>query len=145
LSSDYPIDINDVEVTDAELADLEQACELEITNFTFYKALGEKGNRNELLPSAFRALGRVEEEHLSDFSKLMQKPAPTEPKNPLPINPDWGMNIEQSKVDEIKASAFYAEAAARATTPRVKQVFTALSEVEADHIEIDDYLASVAR
>jgi len=145
LSSEYPEDVNDVEITEAERADLEAACQLEITNLTFYKELGEVGDRDDLLPNAFRALARVEEEHLSDFSKLLKTPAPTKPDNPLTVKDSWVANIEQSHVDEVKASTFYQEAAARATTPRVKQIFTALSEVEADHIAIDDYMKAFAQ
>jgi len=140
----FPSNINDVQITDAERADLEYACELEITNEVFYNAVGAMGNHNDLLPSAFRALAKVEREHLSIFGKLLKAPAPTAPTNPIKVRDTWTANIAQSKEDEEIASKFYREAAKRATTPRVKEVFTALAEVEEDHISIDKYLKSIA-
>jgi len=144
LTTAFPPNINDVQITDAERADLEYACELEITNETFYSAVGVMGNHNNLLPSAFRALAKVEREHLSIFGKLLKTPVPTEPTNPIEVQDAWTANIAQSKKDEEVASTFYREAAQRATTPRVKEVFTALAEVEEDHIDIDNYLATIA-
>jgi len=139
----YPSDINNVEITDEERADLEYASDVEITNATLYKTLGEMGDRNTLIPSAYRALKKVELEHLGIFSKLLKKPAPTEPIKPLTPQDDWAANIALSHRREQEASAFYREAAERATTPRVKQVFTAIAEVEADHIAIDEYLQTL--
>jgi len=143
-SSDYPTNINGVQITDAERADLEYACELEISNLTFYKALGEMGDRNSLIPSAYRALGKVEREHLSIFGKLLKTPVPNEPKEALSLQDGWKANIELSRQHEKVAAEFYHEAAQRATTPRVKTVLTAIAEVEQDHIAIDKYLKSVA-
>jgi rubrerythrin len=140
----YPSDINDVEITDSERADLEYACEVEITNATLYKALGELGDRNSLLPSAYRALKKVELEHLGIFSKLLKRPALTEPVEPLTMQDNWPANIALSHKREEEATKFYQEAAARATTPRIKTVFTSIAEVEADHIAVDEYLQSVA-
>lgn len=143
-TADYSPDMNTVDLTDSERADLEYACELEITNKTFYDACGALGRHNDALPSAFRALSKVEHEHLSIFGKLLRTEVPQAPKNPLPVSEDWAVNIAQSKKDEETASSFYIEAAARATNPRVKDVFTALAEVEADHIDIDAFMKGLA-
>jgi len=143
-ASDFPPDINDIQVTDIERADLLHACQLEITNETFYNAVGAMGNHNDLLPSAFRALAKVEREHLSIFGKLLKAPTPTVPTNPIRAQDSWVANIAQSKKDEGIASTFYRDAAKRAITPRVKEVFTALAEVEEDHIDIDNYLTTIA-
>ena len=145
LATCYPTDINDVDLTDLERADLEYASEVEITNATLYKALGEMGDRNCLLPSAYRALKKVELEHLSIFGKLLKTPVPTEPKEPLTVQDSWAANVALSHERETAATAFYREAAARATTPRVKQVFEAIAQVEADHIAIDEYLQTLAK
>ncbi|MCL2870991.1 MAG: hypothetical protein FWE26_05130 [Coriobacteriia bacterium] len=143
-SSNFPLRVNDVQITESERADLEYACDLEVTNLTLYKALGEMGDRNGLIPSAYRALGKIEHEHLSVFGKLLKVPVPTEPKQALTVQDNWTANIELSHQHEEIAAQFYREAAERATTPRVKIVFTAIAEVEEDHIAIDNYLKSVA-
>lgn len=142
LSSEYSPDINDVAVTDAEKADLIEAANLELTVSTFYNDLGEVGNRFELTPAAFRALARTEVEHLGVFSHLAGVDAPTTVQNRLKVQDTWEDNVALSTDHEKKVTKFYAEAAARATTPRVKEVFTAISEVERDHLDVDDYLYS---
>jgi len=144
-TADFPKgDINDVPITDSERVDLQYAAELEITNKTFYVGLGSKGEHSALLSSAFRALAKVENEHLSIFGKLLKAKVPNAPSHPIPVDEKWADNIMQSNKDEVIASTFYREAAERATTPRVKEVFTALAEVEEDHIAIDDFLMTQA-
>ena len=143
-TNDFSPHINDVSLTDQERADLRHACKLEITNETFYSTVGAMGKHNDALPSAFRALAKVEREHLSLFGKLLQESVPTVPKNPLPVSDNWIENINQSHKDEAIAASFYREAAARASSSRIKDVFTALAEVEEDHIDIDAFLKKIA-
>jgi rubrerythrin len=137
--------MNDVELTDVERTDLEAAVEIEITNLTFYKQLGEFGDRNLLLPSAYRALAKVENEHLGVFCKLLKIDKPASPKAPLQMTDSWVKNIELSHGRECDAVALYAKFAARATHPRVKMVFEAISAVESDHVVIDEYLERIAQ
>ena len=46
-------------------------------------------------------------------------------------------NVKESLERETKATRFYADSAAVAADPRVKEVFGALTLVEADHIQLD--------
>ena len=144
-SKDYPLDIQECTPTEAECKDLETAMDIEITNLTFYRQLGKLGDTRALIPSAYRALAKIETEHLIVFAKALGTTAPTEPANPLTVQDSFAANIAASHKREEEASAFYAEAAARATTPRIKQIFTAISAVEADHMEIDNFLLEVAK
>jgi rubrerythrin len=140
----YPTDINDVEVTEAERADLLRGCELEIENATLYTLMGKKGEHNALLPSAYRAFAKVEREHLEVFGKLLKIDPPNAPKNPVALGETWNEDIALSDSQEHEARDFYQQAADRATTPRVRQVFLAISEVENDHIIVDSYLKTLA-
>ncbi|MDR1775749.1 MAG: hypothetical protein LBS17_04845 [Actinomycetes bacterium] len=133
----YPPDINDVEITDAERADLEHACELEITNAQLYNAMGRIGDRREMLPSAYRAFAKVEKEHLEVFCKLLKREPDGRQNELRDITDDWKANITLSNREEEGARDFYREAGNRATTARVRQCFLAIADVEEDHAEID--------
>ncbi|MDR1413229.1 MAG: hypothetical protein LBJ07_04800 [Actinomycetes bacterium] len=140
----YPLDINEVEVTDAERADIVQAMEMEIENATLYALMGAKGNHNDLLPSAYRAFKKVEMEHLEVFAKLLKVEPPSQPEHPVALGETWSDDIALSDSQEHGARDFYRVAGDRATTPRVRQVFLAISEVENDHIIVDAYLKTLA-
>jgi rubrerythrin len=143
-SDAYPVAINDVEITDAERADLLHACELELENATLYTAMGKKGDHNALLPSAYRAFAKVEREHLEVCEKILKTEGPSEPAHPVVLGATWAEDIAESDAQEHEARDFYREAGDRATTPRVRQVFLAISEVENDHIVADAYLKTLA-
>lgn len=136
LSVEYPPNINEVKLTKTEKADLLHSVELELYNTRFYVAMG-KQDHDSMLASAYRALAKVEREHLIVFSKLLKQPVPAELSDPLDIPEDWCANIEASSAQEIEARDFYREAAGRAVDPRVRQVFFAIADVEADHISVD--------
>lgn len=138
ITVNYPTDINDITLTDQERDDLLHASQLEYTNATFYGDLG-KINPPSPLASLYRHLAKIEKEHLVVFSKLLQRPVEDldfERDVVLPRE-DWDENIALSTQQEIDARDFYELAASRATSPRVAQVFTAIAQVEATHIEVD--------
>jgi rubrerythrin len=54
----------------------------------------------------------------------------------------WGADIEESRRREVRASGLYADFAERATSPRLREVWGAVSDVEADHIALDDLAKS---
>ena len=135
-AAEYPRDINDVQLTEVERADLETAVELERGNTRFY--LGMSGHKdNDALSSAYKRLSRVESEHCSLFCKLLKRAKPEDIATPAETTGSWMGDIEESMRREQKASALYAEFMGRATSERVREVFEAVSAVEADHIELD--------
>lgn len=133
---DYPMDINDVELTEAERADLDTAIALELSNSRFYFAMAQRKD-NAPLASAYKRLGNVEAEHCELFCKLAKVPKPADLKEPGDELGTWDADIEESLRREKRASALYAEFAERATNPRLKEVWPAVSAVEADHIVLD--------
>lgn len=142
LTGDFDEHVNEIDPTPAERADLATAIELERSNARFYRALGT--HRDDMkLASAYKRLANVEAEHCSVFSKLAGVPKPADLLDPAEAPADWCVNIADSLAREQHASAFYAEASARATTPRIAEVLAAVSAVEADHIVLDGVAAKM--
>lgn len=142
-TSEYPEDINDIQLTEVERADIEQAIELERGNARFYMAMAAHRD-NMKLSSAYKRLAKIEAEHASVFCKLGKVAKPSDLLEPSEASDDWCANIEDSIAREQRASRFYAEFAGRATSERLKEVFAAISEIEDDHIELDNVAKGVA-
>lgn len=142
-TAEFPAGINDVEITQQERADLEHAVGLETRNAAYYAGM-KKRDKDSLLSSAYARLSKIEAEHCEVFCKLLQVDPPADLGDPSAIGADWCEDIAFSLAAENEAADFYAEAAARATTPRIKQVFEAVSDVERDHIVLDGETARIA-
>lgn len=136
-TADYPEDINDVQVTEVERADLETSIALELSNTRFYLAMAARKD-NKKLASAYKRLARIEAEHCSVFCKIAKVAKPAELTEPGEELGSWDADIDESRAREEKASALYAEFSGRATSPRLVEVWKAVSAVEADHIALDE-------
>lgn len=136
-ANQYPDDINNVQLTESERADLEKAVEIETANARFYIAMSAHHD-NSALSSAYKRLSRIEAEHCSVFCKLLKVAKPEDLTVAGEASDDWCENIDESLARERFAKAFYAEVVERATSPRIVEVFAAVSEVEADHIALDE-------
>jgi rubrerythrin len=143
-TTEYPTDINDIQPTETERADLEASIELETANTRFYLAMGTH-KENAPLSSAYKRLAKIEAEHCELFCKLAGVPEPADLMTPLEATTgSWKTDIEESLAREQRASKLYAEFAARATSPRLREVWEAVSAVEADHIDLDNVALSLA-
>lgn len=134
---EYPADINDVQLTETERADLESSIEIERSNTRFYLGMAERKD-NDTLRSAYKRLAKVEAEHCSLFCKLLRVPKPADLMEPGETTGAWKTDIEESLVRENNAATLYATFAGRATSERLIEVWTAVSAVEADHISLDE-------
>jgi len=135
-TADYPEDINHIQPTEVERRDLESSIELELSNTRFYLAMAQRCD-NPKLASAYKRLAAVESEHCSLFCKLAGQPKPADLREPGDELGSWEADIEESLRREQRASSLYAEFSARATSPRLLEVWKAVSIVEADHIVLD--------
>lgn len=135
--TEYPSDINAISPTETERADLETSIQLERANTRFYLGMAERKD-NDTLRSAYKRLARVEAEHCSLFCKLAGVGKPDDLTEPGETTGSWLSDIEESLSRENRATALYAAFAARATTERLRDVWTAISAVEADHITLDE-------
>ncbi len=135
-TTEFPSGINDVQPTESELADLNASIELERANTRFYLGMALR-KENEALSSGYKRLAKVEAEHCGIFCKLAKVAKPADLMEPGETSGDWKTDIEESLGREKRASSLYDEFAARATGERLKEVWEAISAVEADHIELD--------
>jgi rubrerythrin len=136
LTQEYPEDVNQVQLTEVERADLETSVELETSNTRFYLAMAARKD-NPKLSSAYKRLAKIEAEHCSLFCKLGGMPKPADLLEPGEELGSWPSDIDESLRRETRASALYADFAARATSPRLMEVWQAISRVETTHIELD--------
>jgi len=134
---DYPEDINAVKPSGTECADLDTSIEVERSNTRLYLAMSRRAD-NPGLASTYKRLAAVEAEHCSLFCKLAGVPKPADIREPGEELGSWSSDIDESARREHRASGLYTEFAARATSPRLVEVWTAVSAVETDHIDLDD-------
>lgn len=143
-STEYPADINDVQLTEVERADLEAAIDVERSNTRFYLGMS-KHKSEDVLSSAYKRLAKIEAEHCELFCKLAGVDEPDDLSVPMEVPTDWCLNIADSLEREKHASSLYETFAARATNERIREVFEAIGLVEADHIVFDGVTAAYAR
>jgi rubrerythrin len=136
-TADYPENINYIQLTESERADLDTSIELETANTRFYLAMAARPD-NAKLASAYKRLANIEAEHCSLFCKLAKVDKPADLREPGEELGSWEADIDESLVRETRASALYVQFAARATAPRLREVWDAVSDVEADHISLDE-------
>jgi rubrerythrin len=136
LTEEYPEDINDVEPTDTEQADIKVSIALERANTHFYLAMAARKD-NPKLASGYQRLATIEAKHCSVFCKLAGVPQPEDLMEVGEELGSWDADIEESLRRETHAADVYAKFAARATTPRLIEVWNEIAAVETDHIELD--------
>lgn len=121
--------------TSEEIDNFQTALDIEIGNASFYKAAAEKSSDN-FHKWLFKALMKVESEHASIFAKHLKTNKPT--LFDIEASADGEENLKESHRREQIAIESYKKFAASATTPRAKEVFDALVEIEADHLGLED-------
>lgn len=124
----------DVELTDPSKKNLEEALRLETSNVKFYKCVEETSTNTEI-QKVFKGLRKVEAEHVSVFKKFLK--IDKDPEAEEVCIDDVMKSLEESSVREQRAIDFYMRAAGEATEPRIKEVFTAITKVEQDHLTLD--------
>jgi rubrerythrin len=134
---EFDASVNDLELTEVERGDLESSIEIERANTRFYLGMAERKD-NDTLRSAYKRLAKIEAEHCSVFCKLLKVGKPTDLLVPGETTGAWATDIGESLSRENRATVLYAAFAARATNDRLQQVWTAISDVEADHVTLDD-------
>lgn len=126
-----------ITLTDTDKNNLETTKELEYENTRFYRAASGAAKTEEL-KGYFKYLAKIENEHYNVAVKILGGE-----KDPSIFEPSEEMgsdlaNLEHSKEKEDHASKLYATFIPNSGSDRLKTFFAALSEVEADHIELDN-------
>jgi len=125
----------DVVLTDKDRTNAAYALNVEVSNATFYFCAAEETDdlEGKLL---FKALGKVEAEHASIWKKILK--LPEVPKGHDTCFKENRKNLIESHEREERAIAFYKKAAAESDSPRIKEIFNALVEIETDHLFLSE-------
>jgi len=132
------VDRNDVpNLSATSRANLEKALELEVGNASFYLC-ASACSPDPVSQAMFKALAKAEAEHVSLICKILKVAKPEIKPDEKACQKDPKANFASSHERETRAVAFYSQSAAEATEDRVKEVFTALSEIESYHIALSE-------
>jgi len=123
----------DVALNEKDLANAKHALEVEVSNAAFYFCAAAKVNDTEG-QKLFKALAKVEAEHASIWKKILK--LDTMPQADDKCTDDYPADLQESHDRETRAIEFYKTAAKESENARVKQIFEALVEVEADHLKL---------
>ena len=125
----------DLELSTKDIANAHHALNVEVSNSLFYFC-AEKSTDDAEGRLLFKALGKIEKEHASIWRKILKlDKIPDGKENCHILNID---NLKDSHARETKAIAFYKKAAEESEHPRLKQIFTALVEIETDHLRLSE-------
>lgn len=129
-------DTNDVDLTDVSRKNLEAALELEMSNTEFYLCVS-RTSKSEEMKAMFKALSKVESEHADTICKILKAKKPeVKLKEGLCSSMSDEEILAESDRRENRAVRLYTEFLKQATETRLKQFFTALVEIESDHIDL---------
>ena len=128
-------DTNKVKLTEQSRKNLAASLNLEVGNAEFYLCVS-RTSRNEEIRAMFKALSKVEAEHATTISKILGVDKPSIEFKQDMCSDDVKSVLEQADRRENRAVNLYSEFLKQATEDRVRQLFTALIEVESDHIDL---------
>ena len=132
-----------VTLTEVERDHIRTAVGIERSNARYYLAAASLSG-DEDLSSAFKRLAKVEAEHCVVFSRLLGEARPDDLGAPEGAPEDWCAAIEESRSRETHARAFYDDVVTAATNARIREVFSAIRDVERDHLILDEVAAARA-
>lgn len=126
------------ELSELTLKNLEETLQLEIDANAIYLCMAGKTDSYEIM-KMYKRLAKVELEHAIICTKIMQIQMPE--LNSKECSDEDVANFEKTLELENHAAGLYARFAKEAVESHVKIMFTALNQVEQDHITlIKDYL-----
>lgn len=133
-----PIINRKTEIREASRKNLEEVYNLEVKASAIYTCMAGKAKTYEI-KAIFKRLSKIELEHAVIATKLMGTSAPT--INPENCSNEDTENFKRTLELEEHATNLYQKFAGEAMESNMKMFFTALSEAEADHINlIKNYL-----
>ena len=126
-------------ISDISRRNLEISLQLEVNNAPFYKNASLKSENIEL-QGVFKCLAKIEAEHASTIQKVLKTEPPLPEKGKeVALDSDID-NLKAAHRREVTAAALYKKFASEAAEPRINELFTALTEIETDHIRLEDIL-----
>lgn len=125
----------DVPLNEKDRVNAEHAITVEVSNAAFYFCAAGKTDDEEG-KLMFKALGKIEIEHAIIWRKILK--LEKLPEGNESCNISNKNNLEESHARETRAIEFYANAAKESASERLKQIFTALIEIETDHLHLSE-------
>ncbi len=116
---------------------LQRSLELEVGNSCFYRGAAKVADTEEG-KALFSALSKIEAEHASVICKILGVPKPEELYETGDCSPSHKENLVESHKREDRAVHLYRQFLEDAVEERVRQVLTALIEIESDHLSFTD-------
>jgi rubrerythrin len=111
------------------------ALQLEVDNIRFYKCAAEMTDNREG-KQMFRALSKIESEHASLISNILNIERPTVTLDKIACYPSYQENLRDAQAREEKAIKEYSKYFQESKEPRIKEIFQALVQIESDHLEL---------
>jgi len=124
-------------LSDITKENLKKALDLEINNTNFYRAVSKR-SKDVQVSSMFKGLSKVENEHASTICKHLQIQHPSSNVGSDKAVDKDKENIKEANRRERSAVKFYGEAAKAAPENQIKEFFSALMQIESDHIKLTD-------
>jgi len=125
-----------VTLSEVSKKNLEAALQLELDNAAFYDCAKNAAQNadDEYGIAKFKALMKVEREHASAISKFLEISKPELEK--LACSSSANENTQEGWEREDRAIKAYSKFRDEATSPRLKEFFGALVEIETDHLDL---------
>ncbi len=127
----------EVELTEVSRKNLAAALELEVSNSEFYFCAARKAS-NEADQVMFKRLAKVEREHADTIVKLLKIEGPDISKKKDECSEENTDNLRESNERETRAIAHYSKFLSEASEERVREVFSAIIDIENDHLSLTD-------
>jgi len=133
---DWNLDEFNVKLSNITQKNLKAALQLELDNASFYDCAKKTADEqtDEYGTAKFKALMKVEREHASAISKFLKISRPELEKQAC--NADSKANSKEGYEREDRAIKAYAKFRDEAVEPRLKEFFSALVEIETDHLNL---------
>ena len=125
---------DDIQLSEKSRKNVEAALELEKGNTSFYICVS-RSSKDPFIQGMFRALARVESEHVGIFTRILKSSGKACPDQPC-TSADK-QSVQESLDREIRAVASYGKFVGETKEPRLREIFRALVEIEGDHIALD--------
>lgn len=128
-----PIVIQDIEVSELTRKNLLETLGLEMHANAIYLCMAGKADAYEI-KAMYKRLAKVELEHATIVTKILKMDMPE--KNDVLCDDNDIENFKKTIELEEHAAGLYAKFAREAEETPVKIMFTAINQVEQDHIEL---------
>lgn len=130
-------DLPEYTLSEVSRKNLEAALELEVSNAEFYFCAAARAD-NVADATMFKRLGKVESEHASTIAKELKISSPDISRDVDTCSDGNTPNLKESHERESRAIGHYTKFLSEATEDRIKEVFTAIVEIEKDHLSLTE-------